>query len=137
MISGERRLTPVARVATPTPRTYVLAVAAAVVGTAIPLLLGSLPVLVVLFSAFVLLLSFVSAARPDPYQRMVVYPLVICLSLVLLINLGPITWTITALAGCAILGATLGRARRAARQEPEILAGPPTDPMGVPGTTAR
>ena len=61
------------------------------------------------------------------------YPLVIGLSLVLLINFGPITWTITALVGCAVLGMTLGRARRAARQGSEVLPDPPTDPMAVSG----
>lgn len=135
MISGERRLTPVPRVPAPTLKRYVLAFAAAVVGLAIPLLVGSLPVLVVLFSALVLLLSFVSGARQDPYKRMMAYPLVIVLSLVLLFNFGPITWMITALAGCAFLGMTLGRARRASRQGPEVLPDPPTDPLGVPGTT--
>lgn len=135
MTSGERRLTPVVRVEAPTTIRYVLAFTAAVVGLAIPLLVGSLPVLVVLFSAIVLLLSFVSGARQDPYKRMMTYPLVIVLSLVLLINFGPITWTITALVGCAILGMTLGRARRAATQGLEAIPEPATDPMAVPGST--
>ncbi|GAA1496877.1 hypothetical protein [Paeniglutamicibacter kerguelensis] len=135
MKTGERRLTPVARVAAPTPLRYFLAFSAAVVGLAIPLLAGSLPVLVVLFSAIVLLLSLISGARQDPYKRMMTYPLVIGLSLVLLINFGTITWTITALVGFAVLGMILGRARRAARQGPEVLPEPKTDPMAVPATT--
>jgi hypothetical protein len=135
MISGERRLTPADRVAAPTPGRYVLAFAAAIGGLAISFLFGAFPVLVVLFSAVVLLLSVISGARQDPYKRMMVYPLVIVLSTVLLINFGPITWTITALAGCAFLGATLGRAFRAARQGPEALPDPPTDPLAVPGRT--
>ncbi|MGL3807889.1 hypothetical protein ACSYDW_17560 [Paeniglutamicibacter sp. R2-26] len=63
------------------------------------------------------------------------YPLVIVLSLALLINFGPITWTITALSGCAVLGMTLGRARRAAREGAEVPPAPETDPMAVPGST--
>jgi hypothetical protein len=135
MISGERRLTPVARVAAPTPGRYVLAFAATVVGLVISFVFGAFPVLVVLFSAVVLLLSVISGARQDPYKRMMIYPLVIVLSMVLLINFGPITWTIAALVGCAFLGATLGRAFRAARQGPEVLPDPPTDPLAVPDRT--
>ncbi|WP_411731517.1 hypothetical protein [Paeniglutamicibacter sp.] len=135
MISGGRRLTPGARVARPTRGRYVLAFAAAIVGLAISFVFGAFPVLVVLFSAVVLLLSFVSGARQDPYKRMMVYPLVIGLSMVLLINFGPITWSIAALVGCAVLGMTLGRALRAARQGTEVLPDPPTDPLTVPDRT--
>ena len=135
MILEERRLTPVARVAAPTPGRYVLAFAAAFGGLAISFLFGAFPILVVLFSAVVLLLSFLSGARQDPYQRMMAYPLVIVLSMVLLINFGPITWTIAALVGCAVLGMTLGRGLRAARQGTEVLPDPPTDPLAVPGRT--
>lgn len=135
MISGERRLTPADRVAAPTPGRYVLAFAATVVGLVISFVFGAFPVLVVLFSAVVLLLSFISGARQDPYKRMMIYPLVIVLSTVLLINFGPITWTIAALVGCAVLGMTLGRALRAARQGTEVLPDPPTDPLAVPDRT--
>jgi Ca2+/Na+ antiporter len=135
LISGERRLTPVARVVAPTAGRYVLAVAAAVVGLAIPFVVGAFPVLVILFSVIVLVLSFISNARQDPYKRMMIYPLVFAFTLPLLLNFGPITWMVTALVGCAFLGATLGRARRAAKQDPEVIPGPATDPMDVPGTT--
>ena len=135
MMSGERRLTPVAQVAVPTPGRYVLAVVAAVVGLTISFVFGSFPVLVVVFSALVLLLSFISGTKQDPYKRMMTYPLVIVLSLVLLFNFGRITWMIAALAGCAFLGATLGRARRAARQGPEVLPQAATDPVDVPEAT--
>lgn len=53
MISGERRLTPVTRVVAPTPMRYVLAVAAAIGGLAIALVVGAFPVLVMLCSVLV------------------------------------------------------------------------------------
>ena len=132
MKSGERRLTPVARVAAPTLLRYVLAFAAAVVGLAIPLLVGSLPVLVVLFSAMVLLLSFISGARQDPYKRKMVYPLVDRSFLGDVDQFRTDLLDDYGLVGFAFLGMTLGRGRRAARQGPEVLPDPETDPMAVP-----
>ena len=71
-------------------------------GLAISFVFGAFPVLVVHFSAMVLLLSLVSGARQDPYRRMMAYPLVIVLSLVLLVNFGPITWPITGAGGLCL-----------------------------------
>lgn len=134
-MTGQRRLTRVAPVKAPSPKRYLLAVVSAVAGLAIPLMAGPPPVLVVPFSTLVLVLSFMASAHRDPRKRVMVYPLVFAFSVPLLLNFGPVTWMIAALAGCAFLGATLGRTRRAAKQGPEVIPDPATEPMDVPGTT--
>ena len=135
MISGERPLTPVARVAAPTPLRYVLAFGAAAVGLAIPLAIGTLPVLVLLFTTVAFVLALIFGHFKEPGKRARFFGLLFALLIPMLINFGPFTLTYTAVAGWAFLGMTIGRGRRASKQGVEVLPEPATDPMAVPGST--
>lgn len=130
-----RRLTSTTPVTMPTSTRIALAVMGFVLGVAAALFGGAIPALVISLTLVVLAASFLFGRLRDRVRATIMPITLTCVASVPMVLSGaPTIWILLSFAGAAYLGQTLGTASRSRAETHEgiVLA---TDPATVPGRT--